>query len=192
MNYKNLIIGLFICNSTFVIAAEKVTPKLSCLITSNSIANVKIGMKGMGVKKIIPTATFKKFTDGEGVSGVAVMMNGKELLYFYTGEEEDTPIDFTRKIGSLMTGNASFNCKTKDGIGPGTLLNAAAKKLGGIEKIQLTEIESREYVFFKLQPKHSFFRSGQNDYSNTGLYKPESRVTKKYLPNSIITAIEIY
>lgn len=184
MNFKFLVVCFFAFTAMTVFSKDMVTSNFSCLITPNSIAGVKIGMKASEIKKIFPNAKFERFEDGEGVVGVSVISNGKELLNFYTGEEQDTPIDLTRKIGALMTCDVS--CRTKDGIGNGVLVKHAARKLGGIVEIITSEIESREYVTFRNQNKTISYRM-----DGTGIYKGTSSTTKNYPTNAKIIAVEI-
>ncbi|MFI0399611.1 MAG: hypothetical protein ACH34X_11045 [Thiolinea sp.] len=157
----------------------------SCVITSNSIAGVKVGIKVSDIKKVLPKAKLKRSSDGEGLALISVLVNGKELMQAYANEENpEAKINLTKKVVSLETLNPL--CKTKDNIGPRVFTSVAAKKWGGVKEIMKSEIESREYITFKRQPKGLELRI---DYS--GIYKAGVNTTTRYKKNSKIYSLSI-
>lgn len=155
----------------------------SCVITSNSIAGVKVGIKVSDIKKVLPKAKLKRSSDGEGLALIAVLVNGKELMQAYADEENpEATINLTKKVVRLETFNPL--CKTKDNIGPSVLTSVAAKKWGGVKEIMKSEIESREYITFKRQSKGLELRI---DYS--GIYKEGANTTTRYKKNSKIYSV---
>lgn len=155
----------------------------SCVITSNSIAGVKVGIKVRDIKKVLPKAKLKRSSDGEGIALISVVVNGKELMQAYADEEDsESKINLSKKVVNLET--FSPLCKTKDKIGVGVLTSVAAKQWGGVKEIMKSEIESREYITFKRQPKELGLRI---DYS--GIYKPGANTTTQYKKNSKIYSV---
>lgn len=179
--FKKSSVGLLLIGALGISSAQAAT----CLITSNSIAGVKVGIKVGDIKKVLPKAQLKRESDGEGIALITVVVNGKELMQAYADEEDpESKINLTKKIVNLETFNPA--CKTKDNIGAGVLTSVAAKQWGGVKEIMKSEIESREYITFKRQPKGLGLRI---DYS--GIYKPGKNTTTKYKKNSKIYSVSI-
>ena len=65
------------------------------------------------------------------------------------------------------------------------LLSEAEKKLGKVKEIVISEIESREYAQFKRMPDGLWYQLR----GGGGIYKNDSRTTKKYTPDTYIYAI---
>lgn len=179
--FKKSSVGLLLITVLGMSNAQAAT----CLITSNSIAGVKVGIKVGDIKKVLPRAQLKRDSDGEGIALITVVVNGKELMQAYADEEDpESKINLTKKIVHLETFNPA--CKTKDNIGAGVLTSVAAKQWGGVKEIMKSEIESREYITFKRQPKGLGLRI---DYS--GIYKTGENTTTKYKKNSKIYSVSI-
>ena len=178
---------IIILNFIFYAAVSNAAELLpfSCEINSDSIAKIKLDTRLNQIKKIYPTAKLTRTSDGDGAALVLLTVNNQELAIIYANEDNpDAPIDLSNKIEAIVTFN--FACKSKFGIGPGTTVKKAASLLGGIEDIMLSEIESREFIEFKKQPKNLIY---QIDYC--GNFKNDIRHTKKYQQGCKILSIGV-
>ena len=158
---------------------------LACEITPISIAKIKLGIRLNQIKTIYPSAKLERTSDGEGLALVSLTVGNQDLAVIYAGEDTpDDSIDLSSKVEFIETFNPV--CKTKLGIHPGTTVKKAEKLLGGVDKITLSEIESRQYVDFKKQSKNYSYRI---DYC--GDFKNGARETKKYQLSCKIFSIAI-
>ena len=184
----NLLKLAFILNCFFyagVASADVIFPK-SCEITPNSIAKIRLGTSLHQIKAIYPNAKLARVTDGDGVALVSVTVGNQDLAVLYAGEEDASEkINFSKKIQAIETFNSM--CKTKLSISPKSALKKAAKLLGGIEQIRMSEIEGRQYVKFKKQSGNLIYRINYcGDFANDSM-----RETNKYLPDCVILSIAI-
>ena len=169
---KLIIILNFIFYTSFSSAGEALP--LTCEITSDSIAKVKLGSRLNQIQIIYPNAKLTRTEDGEGVALVSFAVGNQELAVIYAGEENiNASINLSNKIESIETFNPI--CKSTLGIHPGITVKKAAKLLDGVNIITLSEIESRQYVDFKKQSKNYAYRI---DYC--GEFKNDAKETKKY------------
>ena len=84
----------------------------------------------------------------------------------------------------------SPTCHTASGVHPGMKIKDVEAKLGKVKRIQLSEIEAREYATFARQPKHFGFRVEQG----TGIYSGKGGApnqTWRYRQTGRIEAISV-
>jgi hypothetical protein len=157
----------------------------TCKITPNSIAKIKLGTCLNQIKLIYPNSILTRSTDGDGMALVSLKVGKQDLGVIYAGEEDpNSKVNLSKKIEYIETLNP--RCQSTLGIHSGMLVENAAKLLGGIDEITLSEIESRQYVSFKKQPKQFIHRI---DYC--GEFKNDERITKKYQLGCKIFSIAI-
>lgn len=156
------------------------------LITATRIGPVKLGMKLDDVRKVLPAAKFERTTDGEGRALVAVKLGNEVLMILYAGEEhEDSPIEWSKRIENIETFDPE--CHTAEGVHPYSLVRNVEKVYGKTKQIMVSEIESREFIDFKNQPKHFLIRSNY-----IGIFPTNSaRYTTKFKPDGEIMSIAI-
>ena len=161
-----------------------------CLIQKDGIGGIKLGQNLKQVKQKFPKAKMDKTSDADGVSFVAITLS-KDILVFASQDEEDdpdTPIKLHKKINFLETDSPT--CHTTSGVHPGMKIKDAEAKLGKVKRIQLSEIEAREYATFARQPKHFGFRVEQG----TGIYPGKGETpnqTRRYHQTARIEAISV-
>jgi len=157
----------------------------SCLVKRVGIAAIKLGMTLSAAKEAMPSASFVRSSDGEGVALIDVKVDAGNLMTLYAGEEDPaSAVDSTRVIESMETFNPE--CATADGVHPGSLLTDAQKVLGEVTNISKSEIESREFVQFARQPAGFTFRL---DY--TGIFAGDSTETRAFKPGARIFSIAL-
>lgn len=161
-----------------------------CLIQKDGIGGIKLGQNLKQIKQKFPKAKMDKTSDADGVSFVAITLS-KDILVFASQDEEDdpdTPIKLHKKINFLETDSPT--CHTTSGVHPGMKIKDAEAKLGKVKRIQLSEIEAREYATFARQPKHFGFRVEQG----TGIYPGKGETpnqTRRYHQTARIEAISV-
>ena len=154
-------------------------------ITENGIGPIKLGMTLLEAKRAFPKATFSRGSDGEGVALVNVNTKESQVMVLYAGEEyRDKPINWSKRISSIET--FSSHCSTKLGVRPGGLVAEAEKQYGKVRKIIMSEIEARQFVEFKNQPRGMIFRI---DYS--GVFAAGQSETLRFRPDAKIYSIAI-
>ncbi len=156
------------------------------LITATRIGPAKLGMRLDDVRKVLPAAKFERTTDGEGRALVAVKLGNEVLMVLYAGEEhEDSPIEWSKRIENIETFDPE--CHTAEGVHPYSLVRNVEKVYGKAKQIMVSEIESREFIDFKNQPKHFLIRSNY-----IGIFPTDSaRYTTKFKPDGEIMSIAI-
>jgi hypothetical protein len=110
-------------------------------------------------RKALPSATFKRATDGDGAALVEVRFAPAPttaVLVWADEDDSDAPIDWSKKIVTIETFSPAFH--TAAGIHPGSSISEAEKAYGKTKAIKKSEIESREYITFARQPAHLTFR----------------------------------
>ena len=106
-------------------------------------------------------------------------------MVLFAGEEDPSkPINWSQKISSMETFSPSYS--TSLGVHPGSLVAETEKQHGKVVRIIESEIESRQFVEFKNQPRGMTFRI---DYS--GIFKKGQRETVNYRPDAKILSITI-
>ena len=154
-------------------------------ITQNGIGPVKLGMTLLEAKRAFPKAIFSRGSDGEGVALVNVSTKESQVMVLFAGEEDrNKPINWSKRISSIET--FSPNCSTSLGVRPGGLVAEAEKQYGKVLKIIMSEIEARQFVEFKNQPRGMVFRI---DYS--GVFAEGQSETLRYRPDAKIYSITI-
>ncbi|MDF1825000.1 MAG: hypothetical protein P1U68_10180 [Verrucomicrobiales bacterium] len=160
----------------------------SDLITANSVGPVRIGMTIGEARAAIPSATFERTSDGEGIAYVAVIENGETLFELNTDTYDPAaPIDDAETIGFIQVWSPRY--KTTDHISTGTSVEEAETTFGPIKEIMLSEIESREYAEFKNQPSGLYFRLTHK--SGTAGNYLNNNLTTRYNSGATIHTIEV-
>ncbi len=156
-----------------------------CVISARGIGPIQLGMTLRQARQAFPQAVFTRATDGDGVALVGVQFARDDLMVIYAGEEDpEAIIDWSKTIEFIESFHSG--CTMANGVGPGMLITDAEKRLGKIQEISQSEIESREYVSFANQPKGYWFRL---DY--TGIFPQGSRTTRSFQPGSKILSIAV-
>jgi hypothetical protein len=150
------------------------------LITATGIGPIRLGMTLDEARRALPTATFKRASDGEGVALVGVALAPDVTMKLFAGEDDaDAPVDWSKRIEYIETFSSAFH--TAAGVHPGSLMTDVERVHGRTKEITLSEIEAREYITFEAQPAWLTFRL---DYS--GIFEGESRKTTSYAPGAKI------
>lgn len=132
-----------------------------------------------------PDAVFQRTSDGDGAALVRIIRGKIDLMVVHADEDDPAaPINWTRTIRFIETFHSA--CKTAAGIHPGMRLRDAEQRLGKVAEIMQSEIESRQYVRFSLQPPRLLFRL---DYS--GVFGPGARRTTKFAPGARLLSIAV-
>lgn len=158
-------------------------------ITPNSVGPFKLGMTIQEAMEAMPSATFSRTSDGEGIALVLVQESGEDLLSLFAGEwDPDAPIDPARKIEFIDVYHSRF--VTNEGVGTGMRLSDIPDSWGGLQEIVMSEIESREYARFANQPSGIQLQVyGEGD--NAGNYSPGNNLTATATPGARIGSIEV-
>jgi len=172
-------------NGNSIICAQAQNAGALYTITENGIGPVKLGMTLLEAKRAFPKATFSRGSDGEGVALVNVSTKESQVMVLFADEEDrNKPINWSKRISSIET--FSSNCSTSLGVRPGGLVAEAEKQYGKVRKIIMSEIEARQFVEFKNQPRGMIFRI---DYS--GVFAKGQSETVRYRPDAKIYSITI-
>ena len=127
---------------------------------------------------------FKRVSDGEGVALIGVSRNRKYLMTLYAGEENvDAKINERAKIEQIWVWDPTY--RTADGIHTGMTIKSAERVLGKVQRVFMSEIESREFAVFRRKPKGLLFRI------EGGVFPPGQRKGTTYKPGSAIIMIQI-
>ncbi|MDF1739602.1 MAG: hypothetical protein P1U86_10620 [Verrucomicrobiales bacterium] len=158
-------------------------------ITPNSVGPFKLGMTIQEAMEAMPSATFSRTSDGEGIALVLVQESGEDLVSLFAGEwDPDAPIDPARKIEFIDVYHSRFI--TSEGIHTGMRLSNIPASWGGLQEIVMSEIESREYARFTNQPSGIQLQVyGEGD--NAGNYPPGNNLTATATPGARIGSIEV-
>ncbi|HEY0997306.1 MAG TPA: hypothetical protein VGD77_15025 [Gemmatimonadaceae bacterium] len=105
-------------------------------------------------------------------------------LSVYAGEERPGAIDWSKRIQHLETFDSTL--VTVEGVHVGSLVSDVEKVYGKVTSIDLSEIESRQYVSFERQPAGIQFRI---DY--TGEFPEGERRTTRYRSGARIYSISV-
>ena len=160
-------------------------PRIDHLVSARAIGPIALGMTLDEARRKLPSATFRRTSDGDGAALVEVIFRGGESLILWTGEEEpDLPIDWVKPIRTIETFDPAFS--TGDGIRVGTPVASAERVWGVVREIVESEIESRQFVTFERQPSALRIRI---DYS--GLFAAGAWRTTRYRPDAKIMSIAI-
>lgn len=157
----------------------------SRLITASGMGRVQLRMTLDEVRRALPSASFRRASDGDGAALVEIGFGGNDCLTVYADEDDAAaPIDWSRKIVNVEAFSAAFH--TSEGVHPGSLVIEAEAFFGPVREIVESEIESRQYVTFARQPRALTFRL---DY--TGIFSPGDRRTTRFAPGAKILSISV-
>jgi hypothetical protein len=106
------------------------------------------------------------------------------MVLFANEGDRNKPINWSKRISSIEA--FSSHCSTRLGVRPGGLVAEAEKQYGKVLKIVKSEIEARQFVEFKNQPRSMIFRI---DYS--GVFGEGQSETVSYRPDAKIYSITI-
>lgn len=157
--------------------------KYACTITDSTIFGLKIGDKVEDLK-LISGIKLERTSDGDGAALISVKFDSDEVAIIWANEDNfESPINYLKSIITIITNNP--NCKMSNGIHPGSMLKDLEMIYGNNLTIQLSEIESREYVISNTIPYFLSFR-----VDGAGVFNKEMQ-TKKYDRNAKISSISI-
>lgn len=115
------------------------------LAGGTAIGPIALGMTLADARRTLPSATFRRTSDGDGAALVEVILPSKAVIQFRAGEDDPkAPIDWARPIEVIETFDPSF--ETAGGIRVGTPVSAVEAMWGAVKEIVQSEIESREYA----------------------------------------------
>jgi len=160
-------------------------PRSDHLVTARAMGPVVVGMTLEEARRNLPSATFRRTSDGDGAALVEVVFRPGESLTLWAGEDDpDLPIDWARPIRTIEAFDPAFS--TAEGIRVGLPLVLAERIWGPVREIVESEIEGRQFVTFARQPAAFDIRI---DYS--GVFAPGTRQTTRYRPDAKIMSIAI-
>jgi hypothetical protein len=148
------------------------------LITPNSVGPVTLGMDMNDVQAALPETSSKTEPDGEGIEWINIDNKGDVLMSILLNEEH--------AVSLIRVFSPQFH--TEQGVAVGDNLQSAADKLGGLNEIQSTEIESREFATFKNAPTNIEFQVSGKD-GTAGVYGNDETNTSIAAPSASIQSI---
>ncbi len=171
------------------VSAQKMSSKK--LITSNSVGDVKIGMKVAEARKALKGYNLERTSDGEGVALIGVNRDGSEyIMTIYAGEEDtEVKIDENAKIEMIEVWFSDH--MTAEGVHPRMKISDVEKKYGKVKEILMSPIESREYATFAKQPRGLQFRL-LGEGMDAGKYKKGENKTNSYTTGAYLHSILIW
>ena len=158
-----------------------------CKITSSGIGPLSLGMTVKEAKTAFPQATFNVADSAEDTVALEARSGKEQVLLSQVGDKlpAGKTLPDTTKLKSLET--YSEKCRDENGIGPGTLLDDAVARLGGVKEIVMSEVESRQYVTFQQHPKGRWYR-----IDNSGVFAEGSpRRTTQYTAKARILGVGV-
>lgn len=170
-----------VCTGSFAFGAD--------LITANSAGGIKLWMSVVEAKDAMPGATFKRVSDGEGIALISVLVDGKEQLCLYAGEEDpESAIDMNATIESIQVTEDSY--ATAEGVKVGMPAAEVETKFGKVKEVMISEIEGREYVTFSNQPPGLFIQLW-SEAGTAGVYADGETTTAKLSEGAKIHSINV-
>jgi len=164
-------------------AVAHVTAPDDYLIDTTGIGPLHLDQTLDEARRVAPKASFTRSSDGDGAILVNVELAPDTTIVVYANET-GADIEWSKRIESIETFKPAFH--TADGIRVGSLIVDVEKILGPVSEIIQSEIEQREYVTFRNQPRRLQFRL---DY--TGVFAEGSRQTTRYSPGARIFSIAV-
>lgn len=149
------------------------------LITGMSAGPVQLGMTLNDVLTVLPEATNENGQDGEGISWVDIRMHDETIMSLLLDENDHT-------VSLIRVFSPDF--ATEQDVHVGENLQSVADKLGGLNEIQSTEIEAREFATFKNSPQGVEFQVVGGDGS-AGVYANSETITTIASPTATIQSI---
>ncbi|MEZ5424627.1 MAG: hypothetical protein R2747_00050 [Pyrinomonadaceae bacterium] len=199
---KNTTAKIFIVLTLIAIFTFSATAQVSddFLITGGAVGRVRLGMTVGEARKIWRDYQFERTRDGEFSALIAVKRGNRQLVTIKADEKgylnEDSPIQNDAPIEFMEVWDKSF--KTAEGVSPGMTLRAAEGIYGKVKRIELSQIELREYAEFAGQPEGLDFRlSSREDYAGVNYRatgrgeETGERITREYVPSAYIFNITI-
>jgi hypothetical protein len=155
------------------------------LITASAMGRAQLKMTLGEARRVLPTASFARTSDGDGAALVEVVFGKDDSLLLWADEDDPaTPIDWSREILTIETFSAAF--RTREGVHPGSVVNDVVTLFGPVLEIVESEIESRQYITFARQPQAMTFR-----LDDTGVFASGARRTTRFEPGAKIWSIAI-
>lgn len=151
------------------------------LITSTSAGPVQLGMNMNEVLIALPEATSENGQDGEGINWADIKMQDETVMSLLLDENDHT-------VSLIRVFSPEF--ATEQGVHVGENLQSVADKLGGLNEIQSTEIEAREFATFKNSPQGVEFQVVGGDGS-AGVYANSETITSIASPSATVHSIWI-
>jgi hypothetical protein len=142
------------------------------------------------MRRELPTASFTRTTDGDGMALIEVQEGGELSLIVYAGEEDSqAPLNEGAEVEVIWAYGKRY--KTAHGVCPGMHLAEAATIYGSPVELSMSELEMREYVDFPNQPEGISFRATTRAVGIAGRYPDGMRRTNNFEPSAIIGSIII-
>lgn len=151
------------------------------LITGMSAGPVQLGMNMNEVLIALPEATSDSAQDGEGINWVDIKMHDETVMSLLLDENDHT-------VSLIRVFSPEY--ATDLGVHVGENLQSVADKLGGLNEIQSTEIESREFATFKNSPSGVEFQVVGGD-GTAGVYSNSETISTIASPTATIQSIWI-
>lgn len=145
------------------------------LVTKNSADNLQIGMTLPGLMEKASDKSVVLGSDGEGVVSLEILAGSKFLMALYM----DTDcIGHESKVKMIEAWGREF--ATEAGVFPTMSLSEAIEIYGGLENIEFSETEAREFATFTNHPNGIRFEIYGGDFpdneNNTTVMLPDAQV----------------
>jgi hypothetical protein len=155
------------------------------LISQGGVGRIRFGMTLDEARRALPTATFTRASDGDGLALVEVTLAEGESINVWADEAyPDSAIAWSNRIRWIETFSPAFH--TAEGVHPGALVTDVEAVYGGTRSVEKSDIESREFISFESQPSYLTLRL---DY--TGLFPEGSQTTNEVRPGAKILSISM-
>lgn len=162
------------------LAPNNATPLLdNYTITSGAAGGVQLGMPSAEILAKFPAATAQLELDSDRVEWVNLSYQNEPLISIM--------LDKNTHTASLIR-VLSPRFHTEQGVRVGENLQSASDKLGGLNEIQWTEIESREFATFNKAPDNMVFQVVAAA-GTAGIYKNGETSTTLASPSAAIHSI---
>lgn len=154
------------------------------LITKDTVGSIQLGMTLAQMRRELPTASFARTTDGDGMALIEIKEAGQLSLIAYAEEPDfQAPLDEQARVDTIWVYSKRY--RTVEGVCPGMLV-ADVARIYGTPELMMSEIEMREYADFPRQPAGMTFRV------QGGAFADGVRRTDRYDPTAYIQSILIY
>lgn len=155
------------------------------LISNTGIGAIQLTMTVGEATRALPSATFARTSDGDGLALVLVTLAADTSVTLFADEDDaEAPVDTSKRITRIETFSPAFH--TREGVRPGALVVEVERVFGKTREILKSEIEAREFIEFEKQPA---FLTLRLDY--TGVFGEGSRTTRLYKPEARILSIAV-
>lgn len=152
-----------------------------CLIGSDGVGAVHSGMTLAQVRQLLRGATLRPSMDAAGLRFLLVIRDGLHTMDLYPagGDVKDNS-----KIELIRVFDGT--CATTDGVHPGMTLAEVGRRYGRLNRLRVTDTESREYAEFERQPSWLRIQVGNGQ---AGIYPPGKRCSTNYVPAAHIASL---